>query len=634
VYLRGGKVDPEAAWSFWQLAAREARDEGFAALRGIAQVGWAASEAPGMARWMNYERRLNEVIADGRCSILCQYERSLFPALMVREVIRAHPFVVYRDVTCENLYYEPAAQFPLLERREREVDRMLETVVQRQAVEEKLRQADESNAEILESITDAFCAFDRDWRYVYVNERAVQLLGKTREELMGRVVWEVFPDGMSLEDRAAFQQAMVERVPIVRDVFAPPSGKWYSNHVFPTPNGLAFYWNDVTEVKRAQEELRRNEANLAEGQRISRTGSWAWNVASGQVFWSAEHFRICGREPRTFTPSMETLWIIVHPDDLPAARETWESACRGKRECEVAFRVLRPDGTIRHVRSLGRPVLNAAGELTEYVGTIMDITEQKQSEDRLAALQDELARVAAATTLGELAASIAHELNQPLAAIATDASAGESWLAAKPPNIREVTGCLDRINRDATRAGEVIARIRAMLARRPSQKAELRIEDVLRDVCLLVQREAEAKRIQIQVGPVAESQPAVVGDRVLLQQLVLNLVMNALEAMSEIETARRLELRAARYSIDEVLVSVSDTGAGVEPEVASKMFDAFFTTKADGMGMGLAISRSIVEEHGGRLWVSGNDGPGATLRFTLPSSQRDRPSLDRRHTQV
>jgi signal transduction histidine kinase len=198
----------------------------------------------------------------------------------------------------------------------------------------------------------------------------------------------------------------------------------------------------------------------------------------------------------------------------------------------------------------------------------------------------------------------------------------------------EVTGCLDRINRDATRAGEVIARIRAMLARRPSQKAELRIEDVLRDVCLLVQREAEAKHIQIQVGPVAESLPAVVGDRVLLQQLVLNLVMNALEAMSEIETARRLELRAARYSIDEVLVSVADTGAGVEPEVASRMFDAFFTTKADGMGMGLAISRSIVEEHGGRLWVSGNDGPGATLRFTLPSSKRDRPSPDLRHTQV
>ncbi len=462
----------------------------------------------------------------------------------------------------------------------------------------------------------------------------MQLLGKPREELIGRVVWEMYPDDVGMNHYHQFQKAMRDRVPMVFDGFSAGTNRWYQNHVYPTPDGVACYWNETTDVRRAQEELRRSETYLAEGQKISHTGSWALNLARGEVFWSTEHFRICGLDPRTFTPTIETAPKIIHPDDVPAARETWQNAWHAKREYAGEFQILRPDGTVRHVRSLGHPVLNPAGELTEYVGTIMDITEQKQSEDRLAELQDELTRVARATTLGELAASIAHEVNQPLAAIATSAAAGETWLAATPPNIGETAASLQRINRDATRAGEVIARIRAMLARRPSEKAELPMQEVLRDVCLLVQREAEAKRIQMQVLPVADRLPAVVGDRVLLQQVVLNLVMNAFEAMSEIETARRLELGAERYGINEVLVSIADTGVGIEPEVASRMFDAFFTTKADGMGMGLAISRSIVDAHGGRLWVSGNDGPGATLRFTLPSSQRDRTSSDLRHTQV
>jgi PAS domain S-box-containing protein len=633
-YLQGGVFEPERMWAYWPQEAREARAQGFSGLRCIAEVDWAARSAPGAARWMEYESRLGEVAKQSGCTLLCQYSRALFPPWMVRDVIRTHPLVIHRGTLCGNTYYEPPEDFLGPDRRSREVERLLEQIRQRTLMEEKLRRADAKNAIILESITDAFSAFDRDWRFVYVNERAVQLLGKPREALIGRVMWELFPDGMSLEDRQVFLRAMAERVPVIRDVFAPPSARWYSNHVYPAADGLVFYWRDITEARQAQQDLRRSEAYLAEGQRISRTGSWAWNVATGEVYWSPEHYRICGLEPRTFTPTIETAPKIIHPDDVPAARETWQNAWHAKREYAGEFRILRPDGTVRHVRSLGHPVLNAAGELTEYVGTIMDITEQKQSEDRLAELQDELTRVARATTLGELAASIAHELNQPLAAIATNAAAGETWLAATPPNIGEAAASLHRINRDATRAGEVIARIRAMLARRPSQKAELRIEDVLRDVCLLVQREAEAKRIQVQVLPVAERLPAVVGDRVLLQQVVLNLVMNALEAMSEIETARRLELRAERCGIDEVLVSIADTGVGIEPEVASRMFDAFSTTKADGMGMGLAISRSIVDAHGGQLWVSRNDGPGATLRFTLPSSQRDRPSSDLRHTQV
>jgi PAS domain S-box-containing protein len=620
-YLQGGVFDPERMWTYWTRAAREASAQGFRGLRCIAEVDWVARGAPGAARWMEYESRLGEVAARSGCTLLCQYSRALFPPWMVRDVIRTHPLVIHRGTLCANTYYEAPEEFLGPDRRGREVERLLEQIRQRTLVEEKLRSADARNSLILESITDAFSAFDRDWRFVYVNERAVQLLGKPREALIGRVVWELFPDGMRLEDREIFLRAMAERVPVIHDVFAPPSGKWYSNHVYPTPDGLAFYWRDITEARQAQQELRRSEAYLAEGQRISHTGSWAWNVASGQIFWSAEHFRICGLEPRTFTPSIETAPRIIHPDDLAAVQELWESAWRAKRQYEAEFRVLRPDGTIRHVRSLGHPVFDAAGELSEYVGTIMDITVQTQSEGRLAELQDGLARAARATTLGELAASIAHELNQPLAAIATNASAGETWLAATPPQIGEATESLQRITRDATRAGEVIARIRAMLARRPLRKAELRIEEVLRDVCLLVQREAEANHIQPQVVPVAEMTPAVLGDRVLLQQVVLNLVVNAIEAMRASDEPRRLELGAARSGEDGVLVSVRDSGPGVDHPYAGRIFDAFFTTKPDGMGMGLAISRSIIEAHGGRLFARNNEGAGATFYFTLPASR-------------
>jgi PAS domain S-box-containing protein len=620
-YLQGGVFEPERMWAHWPQAARKARAQGFSGLRGVAEVDWVARGAPGVSRWMEYESRMGEVAEQSGCTLLCQYSRALFPPWMVRDAIRTHPLVIHRGTLCGNIYYEPPEEFLGPDRRSREVERLLGQIRQRTLVEERLRQADARNSVILESITDAFTAFDHDWRFVQVNERAVQFLGRPRSELLGRVVWELYPEGVGMDHYHKFQQAMREHVPLVFEGYSPSLNRWYSNHVFPTRDGLACYWNDVTEVKHAQEELRRSEAYLAEGQRISHTGSWALNAASGEIFWSTEHFRICGLDPRTFTPSIETVPRIIHPDDLPAVRETWQNAYHGKREYEGEFRVLRPDGTIRHVRSLGHPVSNAAGELTEYVGTIADITEQKQSESRLAELQAELLRVSRATTLGELAASIAHEVNQPLAAIATDAAAGETWLAATPPNIGEATGSLQRINRDATRAGEVIARIRALLARRPMQQAKLRIEEVIADVALLVQKEAEANGVQMQVLPVATALPAVVGDRVQLQQVILNLVINAFEAMSGIPELRWVVLSAERFGDDAVLVAVRDSGVGVGPQLADTIFDAFFTTKADGLGMGLAISRSIVEAHGGRLWVRNNEGVGATFCFTLPASR-------------
>ena len=472
-YLHRGVFEPERMWAFWKDAARLARQQGFGSARCIGETDWLARGAPGVERWKEYESRLGDVALECRCSILCSYNRRL-PSRMIRDAIRSHSLVVYRGALCRSMYYEPA-DVPGPERRERDVDRMLQHIVSHEVVEEELRRAYARNTEILESITDAFTAFDRDWRFVYVNQRAVQLLGKPRQELIGRVVWELFTEGIGMDHYHKFQKAMNERVPLVFDGYSPSSGRWYANHVYPTPDGLACYWSDITEIRRAQDELRRGAAYLAEGQRISHTGSWAWNVASGEIFWSLEHFRICGLDPAAFKPHIETAPRIIHPDDLPAARQAFDEATRERRDFAWQFRVLRPDGTIRHVRSVGHPVFDSAGELTEYVGTIADITEQKQAEEAVNAARAELAHVNRALTMGEFAASIAHELNQPLAAIVTNAEPARAGLGSAPPNTGEAADSLRRHRPRRGRApSEVIVRTRELLARRQSQKAELR----------------------------------------------------------------------------------------------------------------------------------------------------------------
>jgi C4-dicarboxylate-specific signal transduction histidine kinase len=247
----------------------------------------------------------------------------------------------------------------------------------------------------------------------------------------------------------------------------------------------------------------------------------------------------------------------------------------------------------------------------------MDISERKRAEEDLNKAREDLARVNRILTVGELTASIAHELNQPLAAVMINANACERWLAADPPNILEANRALRHITRDASRASEVISRIRALLMKSATHRVELRIDEVIRDVASLVQGQIAAHDVTLRIE-IEPELPPLLADRVQLQQLILNLVLNALEAMSAVPGERVLTLQAARRRPGMVLVSVRDTGTGLDPQHLEKLFDPFFTTKADGMGMGLAISRSIVEAHDGRLWAAHNDGPGATFEFTLP----------------
>ena len=374
------------------------------------------------------------------------------------------------------------------------------------------------------------------------------------------------------------------------------------------------------ERKHAEDKLRRSETYLVEGERLSHTGSWALNISSGEVFWSQEIYRIFGLASGTAL-NTDLLTQFRHPEDRLFVRQTIETAIREGRDFEMDSRVVLPEGLVKHVHTVGHPVFNESGELTEFIGVVMDTTERKRSEEALREAQAELARVARATTMGELTASIAHEVNQPLAAVVTNANACLRWLAAETPDLDEARAAAQRIVRNGNRASDVIARIRGFLKKGEPITVQLGVNDVVREIIMLTQGEVLRRDASL-LTELADGLPAVSADRVQLQQLLLNLMMNALDAMSAVtDRPRVLRIRTSTYESAVILVAFRDSGVGLNPEQMERLFEAFYTTKPEGMGMGLSISRSIVEMHGGRLWATPNDGPGATFQFTLPIEQ-------------
>jgi C4-dicarboxylate-specific signal transduction histidine kinase len=284
----------------------------------------------------------------------------------------------------------------------------------------------------------------------------------------------------------------------------------------------------------------------------------------------------------------------------------------------MEYRVLLPDGTLRCLHSRAHPVFGASGDLVQFVGTVMDVTELRRSEEALRQAQAELAHVTRTMTLGGLAASIAHEIRQPLTAIVADAAASLRWLAESNPKLDMVREALVDIVADGRRAGVVIERIRQLAAKNDPQKTPLEINDLIEGVVPLVRLELLKHRVLVRTD-LTSALPPVLGDRVQLQQVLINLVMNAVEAMAAVDDRpRELTIRSEADDEDRILVAVQDAGVGLDPSHADHLFTAFFTTKPNGMGMGLAISRSIIEAHGGQLWATPNATHGATFRLSLP----------------
>ena len=378
---------------------------------------------------------------------------------------------------------------------------------------------------------------------------------------------------------------------------------------------------DTTERRSAEEKLRRSEAYLAEAQRLSRTASWAWNISTGEIYWSANLFRIYGLDPDKYLPDYPAVLEYIHPEDRSRSQKTFADAVREQREYELAYRVMWSDGTIRHVNSVARPIFDEAGDLIEYVGTTIDTTERVQAEEALHRTQAELARVTGLTTMGELAASIAHEINQPLGAIVNNGNVAIRIATAENPSLDKLVDVLSDILADSTRISAIIARIRAAMKNSAPEKTSLQLKDVVADVLLLAERELAKRRVQVRTE-LPEYLPLVSADRIQLQQVLLNLVMNGIDAVSDMDEARRiLTIGGQRDDLagqPAVLIAVRDFGDGFSPADHERLFDAFYTTKANGMGMGLRISRSIIEAHGGRLWATSNEGLGASFYCALP----------------
>lgn len=383
------------------------------------------------------------------------------------------------------------------------------------------------------------------------------------------------------------------------------------------PMGMLAAHNDVTERNRAIEALRRSEAFLAGAQRISRTSSIGIKVPSGEIYCSDEGRRIFEFAPGE-RPSLGCLLRKAHPDDLAPIEQSICDALKTEARVDLQFRLLMGDGRIKHVHMLAQPVTDGAGHC-EYVGALMDVTASKVAEEALHRSQVELAHVTRVTTLGELAASIAHEVNQPLAAVSVSSEASLHWLRHDPPDLKEVQQCIERIRSEARRASEVILRIRALSRKSEPQYVPLDLHEVVEESLALVQREAMGNDVKLTAALTTE-RLVVEGDRVQLQQVIINLVMNGIQAMAAMPCGkRRLRVRLWRSENGDPLLAVMDSGPGIAPANLRNLFTPFFTTKTGGMGMGLPICRSIIERHGGRIWADGQAQEGATFYFALPA---------------
>jgi PAS domain S-box-containing protein len=386
---------------------------------------------------------------------------------------------------------------------------------------------------------------------------------------------------------------------------------------------------DITEKKRAADELRRSEAFLAEGQRLSRTGSFSWRVATGEITWSEQLYRIFRLDPGV-PVTLELMRSRVHPEDVTSFNDAMDLA-RSRDDFDLEHRLLMPDLSIKYLHVIAHATRDKDGR-PEYMGAVQDVTERRLSEEALAKARSDLARVARVTSFGALTASIAHEVNQPLTGIITNASTCLRLLAADPPKIQVALEAARRTIRDGHRASDVINRLRALFGNKDTAAVPVDLTDAARELLALVSSDLQRNRVMLRTE-LADDLPPVNGDRVQLQQVILNLIRNGSDAMSGVEDRpRHLIVRTELDDEDSVRLTVQDAGVGFGTGAMERLFDPFYTTKSDGMGIGLSVSRFIIERHRGRLWAAPNgDAPGATVCFSIPRAANGLTVLSTSH---
>jgi PAS domain S-box-containing protein len=477
-------------------------------------------------------------------------------------------------------------------------------------------------------------------RILEANDAFLRVIGYGRDDLVsGRIRWtDLTPPEWRERDKRALAELSSNTIaqPYEKEFFRKDGSRvpvLIGGALFEEGGneGVAFVL-DLTERKRAEEALRQtaqalssSEAYLAEAQRLSHTGTWAFNETR-TLYWSEESYRIWGFDPLQGLPSREAMWQRVHPDDRDWVRQEAQDARRQKRDYAVEHRIALPDGTVRYIEAAVHFAPSADEERFEVVGTHVDVTERKraqQERERLRLLEADLAHMNRVSMMGELAASLAHEITQPIASARNNARAALNFLDQRPPDLGEVSEALGCVVGDADRAGDIIDRIREHIKKAPARKERFDLNAAINEVIVLARSTVAENGLSVQTR-LADGLFPMQGDCVQVQQVVLNLVLNAVEATGSVEVgARELVISTEQTKTGGALVAVRDSGPGIDPEHLERVFEAFYTTKRSGTGMGLSICRSIINAHGGRLWAEPNQPRGAVFQFTLPGGERE-----------
>ena len=386
------------------------------------------------------------------------------------------------------------------------------------------------------------------------------------------------------------------------------------------PVRIVGFTSDTTRRKLIEEELRRSEEFLAQAQQLSRTGSFSWRISNDEITWSDELYRIYELEAG-IAITLDVIRSRVHPEDLTLYEKMVGQARNGADDFEWQYRLLMPDQSIKYMHAVAHAARDQNGEL-EYIAAVRDVTARRLSDEALDKARSELAHVARVMSLGALTASIAHEVNQPLSGIITNASTCMKMLDADPPNVDGARETAKRTIRDGRRAADVITRLRTLFSKKDAATELVDLNEATREVIALSRSELERKRVILRTE-LADQLPLVTGDRVQLQQVIINLLRNGSDAMGDVDDRPRELLFRTGVEGNSVRLSVRDAGVGFAPQALDRLFQSFYTTKSDGMGIGLSVSRSIIENHQGRLWATANDGAGVTFSFSLPLAVED-----------
>jgi PAS domain S-box-containing protein len=512
-----------------------------------------------------------------------------------------------------------ASQANVLERRVRNRTRQLtELNWDLTEREERLREYEK----VVDGLEEMIVVVDRKYRCVLANRAFLKYRGIEREQLAGRpasewLIPELFETVIRQKIDASLEGKAVKYELHYEDPHLGERDLFLSN--VPIEGGVgidrvACILQDVTDRKRADRATEDWQKRLELAERAGlRIGLWDWSVDAGTVVWSDETYRQFGFTRDTFSGRVDDAVVRIHPEDRSRVEEAIRRVMAEGQEYAVEYRVVRPDKTICWIDAFGVVVRDGP---THMLGIGIDVTNLKKTEQSLQQAKMELAHMTRVATMGELAASIAHQINQPLAAIVLNQSASLRWLTMQPPNLDEAREAVIRAIKEANRAGDVIVRVRALLQKAPPQIGWLDLNEIIREVLALTASELRDGAVTIDTELAADL-PAARGDRVQMQQVILNLIMNAVEAMSMVPVPRKLLIKSAPHP-EGVLIQIQDSGAGLCPEKVGRIFEPFFTTKPQGVGMGLSIARSVVESHGGRLWVTSGSSPGAIFQFTVP----------------